>query len=93
MAIGLPIGWSGLVLLAILLLVQRHKDYSQVPIQELERRKVYDMDRAEISEVEMKGSRIRVYLKSGRSHTILFSWRETFERARPIFSDFVPAHA
>ncbi len=90
-AVGFPLGESGLVSLVIFLVMQRYRNSSPVSIQELERREIYEIDKDEISSVEMKGSdlrgsRIKIQLKSGQSKSMLFSEKGTFERARTMFS-------
>ena len=92
-AAWLPVEVGGLVVLAVFsFVVQRHRDFSPVPIQEQERREIYEIDKADIFGVEMRGSdfwssRIRIHLKSGQTRTVLFSLRETFDRVRTMFPE------
>jgi len=93
MAVGFPLEEAGLVILVIFgWVIQRHRNSSPVSIQELERREIYEIEKAEISNVEIKGSdfwtsKIKVYLKSGQTRSILFVSRGTLERARAIFPE------
>ena len=88
---GFPLMEGGLVLLVISMVIQRHKDSSPTSVKELERREVYEIDKAEISSVEMKwsvwGSRAKIHLKSGQSRSMLFSERAMFEQAKTMFPE------
>ena len=91
-AVGFPLGESGLLFLVIFLVIQRHRNPSPVSIQELERREIYEINKAEISSVEMKGSdlwgsRIKIHLKSGQSQSMLFSERRVFEHVMIMFPE------
>ena len=90
-AVGFPLVEGGLALLVISMVIQRHKDSSPTSVKELERREVYEIDKADISSVEMKwsawGSRVRIHLKSGQTRSMLFSERAMFEQARTMFPE------
>lgn len=46
--------WTGLAFLYVALASSWYKDFSQVPIQELERRRIYQVEREQILEIEMR---------------------------------------
>jgi len=81
---------TGFAFLFVALALSYHKDFSEVPIQELERRKIYDVERGQISGTAMSRSafwtsRITVYLRGGVVHSILFAEPGSYDRARRVF--------
>ncbi len=72
-----------------------HKDFSKVPIEELEKREVFEMGREEISRIEMKrhrffASRIVIISKTGKRLSVVFGETESFDYSRRLFQLFVP---
>jgi hypothetical protein len=87
--------WTGFAFLFVALALSWYKDLSQVPIQELERRKIYQVEREQISEIEMRRrifwtSQIVVHLRGGERRRILFAEPGSFDRARRVFQMFSP---
>lgn len=89
--LGTPMGLPGFVLLFISLGTQWYKDFSEVPIQELEKRKIWDIERGQIATLEMSESslstaQIKIHLKSGETRSILFSANGSYDHAKLLFS-------
>jgi hypothetical protein len=85
-----PLEMSAIALLLILLGSQWYKDSSEVPVQELKRRSIWEISRDQILTVEMNGndfwtSRIDIHLRSGERRTVFFAERGSFERAKALF--------
>lgn len=90
--------WPGFAFLFVGLGSSWYKDFSQVPIQELERRKIYEFEREQISRFETSrsifwASRIVVYLRGGERRSILFAEPGSFDRARHAFEMLLPPHS
>ncbi|MDA4128824.1 MAG: hypothetical protein OK422_05180 [Thaumarchaeota archaeon] len=87
--------WTGFAFLFVALASSWYRDFAQVPIQELERRRIYQVEREQILEVEMRrrtfwSSQIVVRLRGGEKRLILFAEPGSFDRARRAFQMFSP---
>jgi hypothetical protein len=83
--------WPGLVLLFIFLGLAWYRNYSKLPIERLEKIKVWEIQRDQIVSIDMtKGtlsySRIKIHLKSGETRLILFSETGSLDRAKRLLS-------
>jgi hypothetical protein len=90
--------WPGFAFLFVGLGSSWYKDFSQVPIKELEQRKILEFKREQVSKLEMSRSvfwtsRIVVYLRGGERHSILFAEPGSFDRAKHAFEVFSPSHS
>lgn len=96
---GTPLGdaawtsffWIGLALLFIFIGLAWYRNFSIVPIQELEKRKVWEIQRDQIKSTEMtrnslSNSSIEIHLKSGEKHSIFFTEAGSFDCAKLLFS-------
>ncbi len=88
--------WLGLALLWVLIGSNWYKNFAFVTIPDLEKRKIWVVQRDQISSWKMirkffTMSKIQIYLKSGESHSILFSVGGTFDRAWLALSKRAPS--
>ncbi len=86
----------GIGLLVGGLLTNWYRNFSPVTIQELEKKKVYEIERGQISRIEMMDrgsllwSKIIIVSKSGERRTTLFGENGSFKHARRLFQMFAP---
>jgi|GEM_PF-682799 hypothetical protein len=90
--------WPAFAFLFVALGSSWYRDSSQVPIQELERRKIYEFEREQISRFETSRStfwtsRIVVYLRGGERQSILFAEPGSFDRAKHAFEMLLPSYS
>ena len=90
-----PFLWLGLALLFIFIGSSWYKNFSKVPIQDLEKRKIWEIDRGQISStaetsasIFSKGE-ITIHLKSGETRSIFFYEKGSYNRTKLLFSRFV----
>lgn len=87
--------WIGLAALFIFIGSSWYKNFSKVPIQDLEKRKIWEIDRGQISSTAetsasiFSNGEITIQLKSGEKHSIFFYEKGSYDRAKLLFSRFV----
>jgi hypothetical protein len=83
--------WVGLALLFIFIGLAWYRNFTKVPIEKLEKMKIWDIQRDQIASTEMMRrnlsySEIEIHLKSGEKRSIFFSESGSFDRAKFLFS-------
>ncbi len=83
-----PFFWIGLALLFVFIGSAWYKNFSEVPIADLERKKIWDIQRDQISSIEMtrntfsNSGGFEIHLKSGDKRSIFFAEKGSFDRAK-----------
>jgi len=83
--------WVGLPLLFIFIGLAWYRNFTKVPIEKLEKMRIWDIQRDQIASTEMMKrdlsySEIEIHLKSGEKRSIFFSESGSFDRAKLLFS-------
>ena len=83
--------WVGLALLFIFIGLAWYRNFTKVPIEKLEKMKIWDIQRDQIASTEVRRrdlsySEIEIHLKSGEKRSIFFSESGSFNRAKLLFS-------
>jgi hypothetical protein len=88
--------FGGLAFLFLGLLAAWYRDFSPVSVQELERRKIFEIEKMQISRIEMKErsswfqSSVAIVSKTGEKRVIRFGENGSYKHARHLFEMFAP---